>query len=107
MTRPFATFSFEGVAKGSEKKGTTKNTKSTKKSFSFPSCSSWFKAFMLFATASFAGMTENELRKKEKKRTLRNLSTEQSGVLCLFWVSSFFHDEKQLSFILIRKTFAQ
>ena len=35
------------VAKGCEKKGTTK---STKKSFSFPwwsSCSSWFKAFML------------------------------------------------------------
>ena len=27
---------FEGVAKGSEKKGTTKDTKSTKKSFSFP-----------------------------------------------------------------------
>ena len=26
----------EGVAKGSEKKGTTKDTKSTKKSFSFP-----------------------------------------------------------------------
>ena len=25
-----------GVAKGSEKKGTTKDTKSTKKSFSFP-----------------------------------------------------------------------
>ena len=43
----------EVVAKGSEKKGTTKDTKSTKKSFSFPSwpsCSSWFKAFMLFAT---------------------------------------------------------
>ena len=41
----------EGVAKGSEKKGTTKNTKSTKKSFSFPlcpSCTSWFKAFWLF-----------------------------------------------------------
>ena len=38
----------EGVAKGSEKKGTTKNTKNTKKSFSFPfcpSCTSWFKAF--------------------------------------------------------------
>ena len=45
----------EGVAKGSEKKGTTKDTKSTKKSFSFPLwpwCSSWFKAFMLFATPS-------------------------------------------------------
>ncbi len=42
---------FEDVA-SSEKKGTTK---STKKSFSFPlwpSCSSWFKAFMLFATPS-------------------------------------------------------
>ena len=47
----------ERVAKGPEKKGTTKNTKSTKKSFSFPSwpsCSSWFKAFMLFATTAFA-----------------------------------------------------
>ena len=45
----------EGVAKGSEKKGTTKDTKSTKKSFSFPlwpSCSAWFKAFMLSATPS-------------------------------------------------------
>ena len=33
--------------------GTTKDTKSTKKRFSFPSCSwcpSWFKAFMLFVT---------------------------------------------------------
>ena len=42
----------ECVAKGSEKEGTMK---STKKSFSFPlwpSCSSWFKAFMLFATLS-------------------------------------------------------
>ena len=35
----------EGVAKGPEKKGTTKNTKSTKKSFSFPLWPSWFKAF--------------------------------------------------------------
>ena len=34
--KPFAIASFEGVAKGSEKKGTTKDTKSTKKSFSFP-----------------------------------------------------------------------
>ena len=51
---------FEGVAKGSEKKGTTKDTKSTKKSFSFPlcsSCPSWFEAFTLFATASFVSMT--------------------------------------------------
>ena len=32
VVRPFATTSLEGVAKGSEKKGTTK---STKKSFSF------------------------------------------------------------------------
>ena len=49
----------EGVAKGSEKKGTTKSTKSTKKSFSFPLCSLcalWFKAFMLFATPSKAGI---------------------------------------------------
>ena len=36
----FAIASKEGVTKGSEKKGTTK-------SFSFPLCSSWFKAFML------------------------------------------------------------
>ena len=49
----------EGVAKSPEKKGTTKDTKSTKKSFSFPlcsSCPSWFEAFMLFATISFAGI---------------------------------------------------
>ena len=50
--RTFATFSKEVVAKGSEKKGTTK---STKKSFSFPSWPSWFKAFMLFATTQKAG----------------------------------------------------
>ena len=37
----------EAIAKGPEKKGTTK---STKKSSSFPSCSSWFKAFMVFVT---------------------------------------------------------
>ena len=52
--RAFATISREEVAKGYEKKETTKSTKSTKKSFSFPlwlSCSWWFKAFMLFATA--------------------------------------------------------
>ena len=50
----------ESVAKGPEKKGTTKDTKSTKKSFSFPlcsSCPSWFKAFMLFATPSLARTT--------------------------------------------------
>ena len=44
---------FETVAKDPEKKETTKHTKSTKRSFSFPlcsSCASWFKAFMLFAT---------------------------------------------------------
>ena len=34
--KTFATTLKEGVAKGSEKKGTTKDTKSTKKSFSFP-----------------------------------------------------------------------
>ncbi len=42
----FATAFLVGLAKDSEKKGTTK---STKRSFSFPSwpaCSSWFKAFM-------------------------------------------------------------
>ena len=50
---------FETVAKGPEKKGTTKHTKSTKKSFSFPlcsSCPSWFEAFMLFVTTSKAGI---------------------------------------------------
>ena len=45
----------EVVAKGPEKKGTTKGTKSTKKSFSFVPL--WFKAFMPFATPSFVGMT--------------------------------------------------
>ena len=48
---PFIIPAMEGVAKGPEKKGTTKDTKSTKKSFSFPlcsSCPSWFEAFMLF-----------------------------------------------------------
>ena len=45
----------EVVAKGAEKKGTTKGTK---KSFSFVAfVPLWFKAFMLFATPSFAGMT--------------------------------------------------
>ena len=48
----------EVVAKGPEKKGTTKGTKSTKKSFSFVAfVPLWFKAFMPFATPSFAGMT--------------------------------------------------
>ena len=52
MPTPHTTIIFpkEGVAKGSEKKGTTKDTKSTKKSFSFPLCR--FKAFKLFATLS-------------------------------------------------------
>ena len=44
----------EVVAKGAEKKGTTKGTKSTKKSFSFVAfVPLWFKAFMLFATPSW------------------------------------------------------
>ena len=45
----------EVVAKGPEKKGTTKGTK---KSFSFVALVPlWFKAFMPFATPSFVGMT--------------------------------------------------
>ena len=60
---PFIIPAMEGVAKGPEKKGTTENTKSTKKSFSFPLCSLcslWFKAFMLFATIFFAGMMRSK-----------------------------------------------
>ena len=69
---------FETVAKDPEKKGTTKNTKSTKKSFSFPfcsSCASWFKAFMLFATT----YSEAAAKDPEKKGTTKNTkSTKKS-----------------------------
>ena len=73
----FATLSSEGLAKGSEKKGTTKNTKSTKKSVSFPlwpSCSSWFKAFMLFATPSKEGTAKDP----EKKGTTKSQRAQSS-----------------------------
>ena len=65
----------EGVAKGSEKKGTTKDTKSTKKSFSFPLCPSWFKAFKLFAIPA----------KMQDKNALCRLKTGISGLI--FFVS--------------------
>ena len=59
--------------KALEKKGTTKDTKSTKKSFSFPwwpSCSSWFEAFMLFATPSKEAVAK-ALKRREPRRTRR------------------------------------
>ena len=51
------------IGSSSEKEGTTKDTKSTKKSFSFPlcsSCPSWFEAFMPFATASTPVINERD-----------------------------------------------
>ena len=62
-----------GVTKGSEKKGTTKDTKSTKKSFSFPlcpSCTSWFKAFRRSGQVFHCAQPVPSIRKTRKFRTL-------------------------------------
>ena len=64
----------EGVTKSSEKKGTTKNTN---KSFSFPSwpsCSSWFKAFMLFATPSYITVVGKRLSQNIERTDIRYLN---------------------------------
>ena len=79
-----------------EKKGTTKSTKSTKKSFSFPlwpSCSSWFKAFMLFATPSKSGICHEKwisayvrmrsgIHRREFLKLFRNRQKFCCGLYC-------------------------
>ncbi len=72
----------ESVAKGSEKKGTTKNTKSAKKSFSFPlwpSCSSWFKAFMLFATPCEVGPARDSRLREDDVVYINDLRCTPAG----------------------------